>query len=259
MLSGVTPTPPADTDDREPTVRSTTMADAATEVGGDLGPGERSDAPTAVVVAGGATRPDPALRSLLPARPALVAAADSGVEHALFLGLRIDVVVGDLDSVDAAALQQARDSGARVERHRVDKDKTDLELALDVAVGAHGAAARYVVVASVGGRLDHALANVLLLSSPAYAHVQIDAYIDDWHVTVVRDEQRLRARPGSLVTLLPVGGDAVGVQTGSLRYPLRRETLPVGTTRGVSNVADADEVTVALRSGVLLALRQWRA
>jgi thiamine pyrophosphokinase len=210
-----------------------------------------------VVVAGGVTPPRAALRALLPAHPVLVVAADSGVSHAESIGLPIDRVVGDFDSADPAALDRAVAAGAVVERHRAEKDKTDLELALDAAVDAHGDTASYVVVASVGGRLDHALANLLLLASPAYAHVAIEAYVDDWHVTVVRDRSEFAATPGGLVTLLPVGGDAVGVVTGSLRYPLRSETLPAGTTRGVSNIADSPTVHVGLDAGVLLALREW--
>jgi thiamine pyrophosphokinase len=210
-----------------------------------------------LVIAGGVTPPRSGLRSRLPAQPALVVAADSGVSHAESLGLRVDRVVGDFDSAEPDALERAVAAGASVERHRAEKDKTDLELALDAAVGEFGDAASYVVVASVGGRLDHALANLLLLASPAYAHVTIEAYVDDWHVTVVRDRAALVAPPGGLVTLLPVGGDAIGVVTGSLRYPLRGETLPAGTTRGVSNVADEPEVHVGLEAGVLLALREW--
>jgi thiamine pyrophosphokinase len=213
--------------------------------------------PQVIVVAGGATPPHPALRSHLPAEPALVVAADSGVSHAELLGLHVDRVVGDFDSAEPDALDRAVAAGALVERHRAEKDKTDLELALDAAVQAHGASASYVVVASGGGRLDHALANLLLLASPVYAQVAIEAYVDDWHVTVVRTHTALAATPGGLVTLLPVGGDAVGVVTGALRYPLRAETLPAGTTRGVSNVADEPVVHVGLEAGVLLALREW--
>jgi thiamine pyrophosphokinase len=216
-----------------------------------------ADAPVAVIVAGGTSLPRPGLRAHLPAAPDLVVAADSGVEHAQWLGLAIDVVVGDLDSVDAAALARAVDAGARVERHLVEKDKTDLELALDVAVAAGGARMSCVVVASVGGRLDHALANLLLLAAPPYAHVSVEAYVDDWHVIVVRDSARLPARRGGLVTLLPVGGPAEGVVTEGLRYPLRRETLPVGTTRGVSNEAGVAHVVVGLDAGVLLAMHEW--
>jgi thiamine pyrophosphokinase len=213
--------------------------------------------PVAVIVAGGTSLPRPGLRAQLPRTPDLVVAADSGVEHAQWLGLAIDVVVGDLDSVDAAALATAVDAGARVERHLVEKDKTDLELALDVAVAEGGAGMSCVVVASVGGRLDHALANLLLLAAPLYADVAVEAYVDDWHVVVVRRSASLPARPGGLVTLLPVGGPAEGVVTEGLRYPLRRETLPVGTTRGVSNEAGITEVVVGLDAGVLLALHEW--
>jgi thiamine pyrophosphokinase len=213
--------------------------------------------PEVVVVAGGSQPLPVALRGQLPPRPALVVAADSGLAAAEALGLDVDVVVGDMDSVDPAALARAEARGVAVDRHREDKDKTDLELALDVAIAKAGATASYVVVTSVGGRLDHALANLLLLSSPSYGAVTIDAYVDDWHVSVVRRRAHLRARPGGLVTLLPVGGDARGVVTEHLRYPLLGETLAVGTSRGVSNVAERAEVVVGLDAGVLLVLREW--
>jgi thiamine pyrophosphokinase len=210
-----------------------------------------------VVVAGGVTPPRPGLRRLLPEAPALVVAADSGVVHAEQLGLDIDLVVGDLDSVERAALARAVTAGALVDRHRPDKDKTDLELALDAAAERSTPGGSVVVVASVGGRLDHGLANLLLLAAPAYAHLRVDAYVDAWHVTVVRREARLAVRPGGLVTLLPVGGDAHGVATRHLAYPLVGETLAAGTSRGVSNVADGEEVVVAVDAGVLLVLREW--
>jgi thiamine pyrophosphokinase len=212
---------------------------------------------TVVVVAGGERFPNPLLRSRLPECPSLVVAADSGVSHAERLGLHVDVVVGDFDSADPQAVERAVEAGAAVDRHAVEKDKTDLELALDLAIAKAGNRASYIVITSVAGRLDHSLANVLLLGSPAYASVTLEAYVDDWHITVVRSETTFRARPGGLVTLLPVGGDALGVVTRDLRYPLRREDLRVGTTRGVSNVAERDMVTVGLDAGVLLALRQW--
>jgi thiamine pyrophosphokinase len=210
-----------------------------------------------VVVAGGNLPPPPRLRAQLPANPAFVVAADSGLAAAEALGLRVDVVVGDMDSVDPHALASAQARGVDVDRHREDKDKTDLELALDVALAKGGPGGRYVVVTSVGGRLDHALANVMLLGSPSYAPAALEAFVDAWHVTVVRGRTRLPARAGGLVTLLPVGGDAVAVVTEHLRFPLRRETLAVGTSRGVSNVAEQDEVVVGLDAGVLLVLREW--
>jgi thiamine pyrophosphokinase len=62
----------------------------------------------------------------------------------------------------------------------------------------------------------------------------------------------LAGRAGDLVSLLPVGADAVGVTTAGLRYALHDEVLSVGTTRGLSNVRTAPSATVTLRSGWIL-------
>ena len=202
---------------------------------------------TVLVLAGGAFDEQP-----VPDVDAVIA-ADSGVRHALALGLRVDVVVGDLDSVDEHDLAAAVASGAVVERHPVDKDATDLELALATAV--RGGAERIVVVGIDGGRLDHLLANLLVLASPDLAGVDVEARAGTTRVTVVRGAVTLEGTPGDLLTLLPVGGPATGVRTDGLRYPLDDETLEAGTTRGVSNVLEAASVKVSVGDGTLLAVQ----
>ena len=183
----------------------------------------------------------------------IVVAADGGLDRALSLGLPVDVVVGDLDSVSPAALARAEAGGVRVVRHPQAKDATDLELALDEAAAL--GASRVLVVASDGGRLDHLLASLLLLASGRYAALELDALVGEALVHVVRGERALRGTAGELLTLLPLGGPAVGVTTDGLAYPLAGETLDPGTTRGVSNVFTGPQARVAVDSGVLLAIR----
>ncbi|MCD9622812.1 thiamine diphosphokinase [Rhabdothermincola salaria] len=184
-----------------------------------------------------------------------VVAADSGIEHALRLGLGIDHAVGDFDSVEAAVLAGVEAAGTHVQRHPVAKDATDLELALDAAVEL--GALRVVVLGGHGGRLDHFLGNALLLASPRYANLVIDGVMGDARVHVARPwvPTRFRGRPGDLVTLLPVNGPAEGVSTSGLGFPLDMETLVEGTTRGVSNEMTADEAEVRLTGGCLLVVR----
>ncbi len=94
---------------------------------------------TALVFAGGERPPPSAVDGLLAAD--VVIAADSGLGHALALGCAVDLVVGDLDSVDPDDARRARrPAGAVVEQHPADKDATDLELALDAARGAASSA-----------------------------------------------------------------------------------------------------------------------
>jgi thiamine pyrophosphokinase len=204
----------------------------------------------ALVFAGG-DRPPPGALADLPAHD-LVIAADSGLDHALALGFAVDLVVGDLDSADPASIDAAVTSGAKVERHAEAKDATDLELALLAARDA--GCARAIVVGGHGGRLDHFLANALLLASPEFARVHVEARIGNGHVVVVRDEHELHGMPGDVCSLLPIGGPALGVRTEGLRFPLHRETLLPGSTRGVSNEFLGAVARVSLDTGVLLAI-----
>lgn len=206
--------------------------------------------PTVLVLAGG-DPVDDRLRGLLPAA-ATVIAADSGLQQAALLGLAVDIVVGDFDSVDPDALAAAERAGATIERHPAAKDHTDLELA--VLVAARLGANRVVVAGGWGGRIDHALANLLLLGAPEYRSLHLEALGARGRVIAVHDRVELAGSPDDLVTLLPVGGPARGVRTDGLRYPLRGETLEPGSTRGVSNVLVATNATVDVESGTLLAM-----
>lgn len=203
--------------------------------------------PNVIVVASG---PGPAVA--VPDAGTVIA-ADGGLDRALALGLAVDVVIGDLDSVSDAALAAAEAAGTRVVRHPAAKDATDLELALDEAVAL--GARRVLVVASADGRLDHLLASLELLAADRYAELELDAIVGDARIEVIRSERVLHGRPGELVSLIAIGGGAEGVTTAGLVYPLEGETLGAGSTRGVSNVFDDDEVRVQVGSGVLLAIR----
>ncbi|MEO5577002.1 MAG: thiamine diphosphokinase [Gaiellaceae bacterium] len=208
---------------------------------------------TVIVVAGGGV---PCARAEQLPAGAPVIAADEGVDHALALGLTVAVAVGDFDSCSPAGLTALAAAGARVVRHPAEKDASDLELAL--AEAAALGPRRVLVVGTDAGRLDHALAGLLLLGSARWAGLEVDALLGPATVHVIRDERTFAGEPGELVSLLPLGGPATGVRTEGLAYALDGATLPAGTTRGVSNVFAAPEARVSLAGGVLLAIRPGR-
>jgi thiamine pyrophosphokinase len=194
----------------------------------------------------------------------VVVAADSGLHGALDAGVAVGHVVGDLDSVDPARLAAAVDRGATVHRHHADKDATDLELAVDLAldllapaVAAGGPAPAIHVIGGGGGRLDHLVGDLLLLSSSRLAVCTVTARFGPARLTVVRpDEAGVFDGPARThVSLLPVHGDAIGVTTTGLRWPLVDGHLVAGTTRALSNELCGGPATVSVRSGTLAVLR----
>jgi thiamine pyrophosphokinase len=183
----------------------------------------------------------------------LVIAADGGAASLDALGRRPDLLVGDLDSAEPALIERLERAGTRVERHPIDKDASDSELALGAARAA--GAAEVVLLGAVGGpRLDHELANVLLLADPAIADWDVVLAHGSTTVRVLHGEgwMTLSGRIGDLATLLPIGGDAAGVTTDGLRWPLVDATLALGRSRGLSNEITVAPASVHLARGTLI-------
>ena len=208
---------------------------------------------TVLVFAGG----DPPPTSVLEGLPdgAYVIAADSGFDHASRLGVKVDLLVGDLDSISPAGLGIAKEveQHSEIERHPTDKNATDLAIALDAASRRNPATV--IVVGGAGGRIDHFLANAALLTASEYAGFELTWLPGDAIIHVVRSRIELLGSPGDVVSLLPYGGPAHGVSTSGLRWALTGAVLRPGSSLGVSNEMIDTTATVELNDGVLLAVQ----
>lgn len=180
----------------------------------------------------------------------LLLCANGGTRYVLDWGLMPDLVIGDMDSLDAATLERLNAAGVGLVRHSSYKDETDLELALDRAVTE--GATRITILGGLGGRIDQMLGNILLLAWPRLAGVRVILQGDRERLFSVSDSVTIQGRRGDLVSLLPLSGEVRGIVTAGLEYPLRGESLSLGPSRGISNVMTADEATVALQDGILL-------
>lgn len=208
----------------------------------------------AVILANGELGDAGLLRKRLEALPiSVIIAANGGSHRAGPLGLKLDLVIGDLDSIDPALRNALEAASVEMRRAPARKNETDLELALLYAVE-HGAQ-HIVVVGALGGRLDMTLANILLLIHPRLRDVHIELWTANQTAWLIRPPGGdIPGQPGDTVSLIPVGGDAQGVTTVNLEYPLAGEPLEHGPARGVSNVLAAEGARVELREGTLLAI-----
>jgi thiamine pyrophosphokinase len=190
----------------------------------------------------------PELAQELPV-PDLVVAADSGYEAAISLGYRVDVVVGDMDSIITSPLPDH----VIVNRHPVDKDQTDLDLAIELAIREEPG--RMVIVGGTGGRHDHELATAGLICSSRWEGVEeIDWISSRSRSHVVRRRRMVHGDVGATVTLLPVGGHVEGITTRGLQWDLSDAHLMPGSTRGVSNVMRAPVADISTSTGCLLVI-----
>ena len=178
----------------------------------------------------------------------MVIAADEGIDNARQLGMPVDLLVGDLDSASDGSEAFA----GSVQRHPVDKDQTDLELALAAALAA--GMKSVTVVGTMAGRVDHALGNLLLLTADRWQALRIDARIDSARAWVVRDRVVVDGAPDELLSLMAIGGPATGVSTSGLAWPLDSALLESGPGLGMSNRMTGPTAELSVQQGVLLVI-----
>lgn len=183
--------------------------------------------------------------------------ADGGCRIALRLGLRLDYAIGDFDSLAEADLQQLQTLGVHLRRYPAQKDETDLELALQLAISLN--ASEIVVLGALGGRLDHAMANLMLLAMAGLDKIPVIIADATLEISAINARQApmaltVKGNIGDTLSLIPFGGDASGIVTQGLQYPLRSETLRVGPARGVSNVMTQAQAQIEVAEGLLLCI-----
>jgi len=182
----------------------------------------------------------------------LVIAADGGGGACLSAGVAPNVVVGDLDSLDAADERCLRTAGTSFVIAPVDKDVSDFDLALDEA---RRAGATEVWATGVfGQRLDHTLASIGSLVRCADMGPSVrEPDVTAWLLSPLGRSRLALCGKGEIVSLFAVSPGA-RVSCDGYRYPLVRETLPALDSRGLSNVIEAAVATIEVFDGAILAL-----
>lgn len=198
-----------------------------------------------IIIAGGEIPPKTEIAPFL-SGSSLIIAADHGFDHAKALGLSPDILIGDMDSI------RQKEVACEVLTYPTEKDETDSELALLYAI--QKGCSDLVLLGMTGARLDHSLANLLLLKTCIKHHVQAVFLTPGNECYLICRSIKVTGKKGDLLSLIPLT-DCEGVATSGLRYTLRGECLTAGTSRGVSNQLEEKEAFIRLQSGYLYVIK----
>ena len=180
----------------------------------------------------------------------LIICADGGASHLRKMGLTPHVMIGDFDSILDEDKLFFQNIGVKTITFPVEKDKTDSHLCIDYAIAQK--ASDITLFGFTGSRLDHTLANILLLK--ALADKNISARILDPcnEIHLVTSKISLKGEPGDYLSLIPISGQVTGVTLEGLAYPLKNAVLKRASTRGISNCFIEERVEIKIKTGVLI-------
>ncbi|OQB48570.1 MAG: Thiamine pyrophosphokinase [Firmicutes bacterium ADurb.Bin153] len=182
-------------------------------------------------------------------RSDIVICADRGLRFCYMAGMKADIALGDFDSVTDQEMDRARAEGTRIFEYPSEKDETDLDLALKLAfrLGSR----RCFLYGALGGRIDHELANILLMRRYASMGMQITMMGKANTVEILTHDFPcyLAGREACTISIIPLSDTVIGIKTSGMKFELHGEDLSCGSSRGVSNQVIGELAEISCDSG----------
>mmetsp|Transcript_12749 Transcript_12749/g.6315 ORF Transcript_12749/g.6315 Transcript_12749/m.6315 type:complete len:213 (+) Transcript_12749:1142-1780(+) len=185
-------------------------------------------------------------------KDSLIIAADGGAFHCIKLKILPDILIGDFDSISKEEIKRLKKQGVKTIQYPVDKDKTDLELALQYAKEKN--ADEIVIFDALGGRWDMTVSNIMLVALPELREKNVRIIDGNQEISLISENKQrvFSGSAGDIFSLIPLTNDVLGVTISGLKYPLTDGTLKFGSTMGISNVFTGSKAMVSIKSGLLL-------
>ncbi|MGT2926499.1 thiamine diphosphokinase [Streptococcus cuniculipharyngis] len=174
---------------------------------------------------------------------------DRGCLALLQAGLPLDLAVGDFDSVSEEERQLILAQAKQLVRAKAEKNETDTELAL-LTVFNRWPQAQVTIFGALGGRLDHALANVFLPSHPDLMPFagQITLRDQQNHISYCLAGQHHLSRQEGMTYISFLAESAGQLTIEGAKYPLTPQNY-FQRKIYVSNEFTASAISLTLSSG----------
>ena len=150
---------------------------------------------------------------------AYIIACDGGLRHCRAMMIMPNVMLGDFDSANKEDIEFFDNLGVLIEEYPVKKDKTDMEIAIDLAIEKQSD--EIYIVGGLGSRFDHSLANVHILLRPVRLGIRACLLDENNIITLVEDSIDIVGEKGQTVSLLPLTTKVKGINTKHMEYELK--------------------------------------
>lgn len=177
-----------------------------------------------------------------------IIAVDGGLHYCDAMGIRPDLIVGDLDSVSKELLDRYQD--VPIHRLPIHKDETDLECALNLVL--NSGSQKITLFAVLEKRTDHALGNLHILRRyPGKVFIETE----NEFIFAIKGSAEVACAPGQTISLIPMGGPVTGVTTKGLKWELNHASFDQNFL-SISNICLGSSFQISIQTGDLVCIMQ---
>lgn len=182
---------------------------------------------------------------------------DRGVQIIIQAGLYPDLAVGDFDSIKEEDWEKIERKVPSLRRYKPEKDETDMELAIMWALEMK--ASNVKIFGGTGGRLDHFMANALMLGKFKQDYPDINFELIDVQNNLsvhLPDSYEIKwDEEKKFISFIPIFSDVYGLTLEGFKYPLNHHHVPAGSSLCISNELIQETGHFSFEKGILMMIR----
>ncbi|OQY02419.1 MAG: thiamine diphosphokinase [Desulfobacteraceae bacterium 4572_130] len=180
----------------------------------------------------------------------IIICANGGSIHLKIMNIIPDIVIGDCDSISYESMTYFKKHKVKFIKYPRDKNYSDTELAILWAI--KNKASDITIIGATGTRIDHTLANILLMKKIAEKKLSCKIIDNNNEIYCVIDEIKLKGEIGDLISIIPITEKVTGITTKGLKYPLINNEMIMGSSLGISNSFVENQAYIKIKKGILI-------
>lgn len=179
-----------------------------------------------------------------------IIAVDGGADKARKLELIPDLIIGDLDSAAEKNLSYFKNKEVKIKKYPIEKNKTDSELAIDYCL--EKKYSELYIIAALGGRIDHQLANINLLEYIYNLNLKAKIISNKSEISLITAKKVFRSKENYRLSLIPQSKKIESLTIKGCKYNLKNKNINRSQSRGVSNLITKKKAKITIKNGLLL-------
>ena len=184
-------------------------------------------------------------------------AADYGLLTANKLGLHVNYILGDFDSVPKEIIEEYRekekeDESFKIRQYNPIKDFTDTQIAIETAMKMNPS--EIVILGAIGTRTDHTISNIQNLRLPLEKDIKCTLIDEHNKLYLINKPTTIYKQDlfGPYISLLPLTTLVEKVTLKGFKYSLDSYDIHLGESIGVSNQLSHKKAEIIFEKGILI-------